>query len=684
MFNSDVNIYLEIFGYIGTALVIVSMMMTSLLKLRIINICGGVISTVYSVFHNAWAVVVMNICLITINIFQIIRELRRRRRQSQLSEPAQRATAENTPSAEPDIQRQKQATKGEKTQMTLTIDNNTYIPKADQSLYDMVKDLGLVTGKLSTDPIAAKIAGRVFTLNYIPVRQKDIDTPERSSVRKAMAASDGTVTLLRYSDPTGRDAYRRTAQFVLFLAIRRLWPEARAKMACTVGSGLYVKVVGAPDFSSDALKEEVWKIVAENITLHRRRIPTSQAIEYYTSQGQPDKARLLTYRKKATLDVYENGDFADYFYGEMAPTTSFLRSWDILPATDGFIFVFPDSHDPDKISSYHEMPNFFNVYTEGKRWGEIMGCETVADLNELVDSGKIRELIRVNEALHEKRFSQIADMICERGAKAVMLAGPSSSGKTTSANRLATQLRGHGKMPILMSLDDYYIDRDKIAPGPDGKLDLEHINTIDTQLFGEHLKALFEGKEVELPTFNFKTGKREWTGHKLQLNSDSVIIVEGLHGLNPSLLPADLDPKLIFRMYVSPLLPLNLDNHNRIASSYLRLLRRTVRDFETRGASVQRTLSMWDSVRRGEERWIFPFQENADVIFNSSTLYELAVIKKHIFPLLTEIQPGDECYDQVRAMVKILNYVHEADVDDEIPPTSIVREFIGGNAFYRK
>ena len=568
--------------------------------------------------------------------------------------------------------------------MKLIIDGNIYFAKADQSLYDIVKELGLITGKLSADPIAAKIAGRVFTLNYIPVRQKDIDITERGSVRKAMAASDGKVTLLRYSDPTGRDAYRRTAQFVLFLAIRRLWPEARAKMACTVGTGLYVKVVGAPDFSSDALKEEVWRIVAESIIPRRHRIPTSEAIEYYLSQGQTDKARLLGYRRKNTLDVYESGDFADYFYGEMAPSTSFLRSWDILPAPEGFIFVFPNPHDPDKISDYHEMPNFFNVYTEGKRWGEIMGCENVADLNELVDSGRIRELIRVNEALHEKRFSQIADMICERGAKAVMLAGPSSSGKTTSANRLATQLRGHGKMPILMSLDDYYIDRDKIAPGPDGKIDLEHINTIDTELFGKHLKALFAGEEVELPTFNFKTGKREWTGHQLRLTEDSIIIVEGLHGLNPVLLPNDLDKNLIFKMYVSPLLPLNLDDHNRIASSYLRLLRRTVRDYETRGASVQRTLSMWDSVRRGEERWIFPFQENADVIFNSSTLYELAVLKKHIFPLLTEIQPCEECYDQVRAMVKILNYIHEADVDDEIPPTSIVREFIGGNAFYRK
>ena len=301
-----------------------------------------------------------------------------------------------------------------------------------------------------------------------------------------------------------------------------------------------------------------------------------------------------------------------------------------------------------------------------------------------MESGRIRELIRVNEALHEKRYSQVADMVCQRGAKAVLLAGPSSSGKTTSANRLATQLRVHGKKPILMSLDDYYIDRDKIAPGPDGKLDLEHINTIDTDLFSHHLERLLCGETVELPSFNFKTGRREWNGHRLQLTEDTVIIVEGLHGLNPVLLPKGLDSGRIFRMYVSPLLPLNLDDHNRIPTSYLRLLRRIVRDYESRNSSVQRTMSMWDSVRRGEKLWIFPFQENADVIFNSSTLYELAVLKKHIFPLLNQVEPEDKYYDGVRAIVKILNFVQEADVDDEIPPTSLVREFIGGNSFYRK
>ena len=565
--------------------------------------------------------------------------------------------------------------------MKLWIDGREVEATAEQSLLELVTQMGLMNGKLSTDPLVAKISGRVFTLNYIPVRQKDVKV--RESMRRAIAASGGVIRLMRYTDPIGRDAYRRTAQFILFLALSRLWPEATAKMGCTVGAGAYFKVEGAEDFSAARLKEEVAHIVSENITLNRRRLSTADAIAYFLERGQDDKARLLKYRKKERIDLYEVEGFADYYYGEMAPTTGFLRSWEILPAAEGFIFVFPDANDPDRVSPYREMPNFFSVYTEGKRWGELMGCETVADLNELVESGGVRELIRVNEALHEKRFSQIADMICERGAKAVMLAGPSSSGKTTSANRLATQLRVHGKKPILMSLDDYYLDRDQIPTEPDGSVDLEHINTIDTALFAEHLGKLLGGEEVEIPVFNFKKGKREWLGHRMCLCEDTVIIVEGLHALNPVLLPKEMDVSKVFKMYVSPILPLNLDDHNRIASRYLRLLRRTVRDYETRGSSVQQTLSMWDSVRRGEERWIFPFQEQADVIFNSSTLYELAVLKRHIFPLLQVIGADDDCYDQVRAMVKILNYVYEADVDDEIPPTSIVREFIGGNSFYR-
>lgn len=565
--------------------------------------------------------------------------------------------------------------------MLLRIDGKEIEARVGESLLTLVQALGVDGTTLADRPLAAKIAGEVFTLNYVPVRASDADA-DRASIRRAMAASGGEVRLLRYADPAGKECYIRTAQFVYFLALRMLYPKAVAKVNCTLGASVFVSVENAPDFSVARLKEQMNLLIAQDIPLIRRRVRVSDAIEASKRNDRADKARLLRWREQPYYDEYAYGDFSDYYFGEMIPSTRYLTVWDIVPTDGGFLFLYPDDDDPNRVAKLPNMPNFFSVFNEGERWCQLMACENVTDLNDLTHSGRIRELIRVNEALHEKRYSAISDMVCARGAKAVMLAGPSSSGKTTSANRIATQLRVHGKKPILMSLDDYYIDRDRIPIGEDGQRDFEHIDTIDCALFRDDMRKLLAGQEIELPSFNFLTGRREWRGKKLRLTEDSIIIVEGLHGLNPVMLPEGVEKDLIFRMYVSPMLPLNLDDHNRIPTSYLRLLRRIVRDYMTRGTSVQETIAMWDKVRAGERRWMFPYQENADVIFNSSTLYELAVLKGHIFPLLEAIEPEEACYDEVRGIVKILNFVQSADVDDEIPPTSLVREFIGGNTFY--
>ena len=566
--------------------------------------------------------------------------------------------------------------------MQLTINGYAVQAGPGQSLRELIQVLNMDSPSLKERPLAAKIAGEVFTLNYIPVRTSS-EEKDSTTMRRAMAASNGEIHLLRYSDGPGKKGYTRTACFLLFLAIRALWPDAVSNISCTLGNSVFLSVENEGGINVTALKQKMDEYIREDFPIIRKRISRQEAIAQFRRNDQPDKAELLQWSQADSFDEYVYKDYSDYFFGEMLPSSGYLTVWNLLPAEGGVILLYPDDLAPDKTTRFESSPNFFSVFSEGKRWGTLMECETVSDLNRKTMSGSIRELIRVNEALHEKRISQIADMVCQRSAQVIMLAGPSSSGKTTTANRLATQLRVHGKKPILMSLDNYYIDRDKLAPGPDGKVDLEHINTLDTELFRQNISCLLSGGETALPTFNFVQGKRAWDGRQLRLGENSVIIVEGIHGLNPQMLPDGVPENKIFKLYVSPLLPLNLDNHNRVPTSYLRLLRRIVRDFETRGSSVERTISMWDSVQSGEKRWIFPYQENADVIFNSSTLYELAVLKKHIFPLLTQIMPEDSCYDQVCSIVKILNYIQEADMDNEIPPTSIVREFIGGNTFYR-
>ena len=570
--------------------------------------------------------------------------------------------------------------------MQLIIDGIPTEVNAGERLLDIVRRLGLDSTDLKTRPLAANIAGETFTLNYVPLREEQASANQRVTLRRAMRAGNGTVSLLRYDSARGNRVYERTMLFVFLLAMRELYPKTRVRINYAVGAGLFASVGEGMRLSQqdvDRIKKAMHEIVKADLTLERKRVDIDDAIDFFSADGQEDKVRLLKYRQFSFFDVYRQDDYVDYFYGEMAPSTGYASVFDLQAQKGGLLLIRPSAENPNKPAKHVSLPRLSSVFSESEEWGNLMHCGVVADLNDMVLSGEVRTLIRVNEALHEKRFAQLADEIIGRGARAVLIAGPSSSGKTTSANRLCTQLRVHGKTPILVSLDNYYLNRDQLKPGPDGKIDLEDIATLDIPQFQDDLTRLLKGEEVELPLFDFVTQHRCETGIKLRVTENTPLVIEGLHGLNPHLLPDAIDKKLIFRLYVSALTTLNLDDHNRVPTTYLRLLRRMVRDYETRGASVERTLSMWDSVRAGEEKWIFPFQEDADAIFNTTLIYEPAVLKKHIFPLLSAVQPESVYYDEARSIVKFLNYFVEANVEDEIPPTSILREFIGGNTFYR-
>lgn len=554
--------------------------------------------------------------------------------------------------------------------MPITIEGKSCELRPGTTILEYVRELGLDSASLDNKPLAAQLGGEIFNLSYCPKR-------------------DCELTLLRFADEEGRRVYERTLQFVLIIAVRKLFPDARVIVQYSLGEGVYITFRKEPMLSDgdvELLKAEMRAVAEADYPLVRKRMSIKDALDFYKKDGQNDKAALLDWRKFTYYDTYSCPDYSehrDYFYGEMAPSTGYVKVFDLHRIGDSLVMLLPSKADQNVAAKYEESPRMLAVFEQSDHWGRLMKVSTVHELNRRVENGSIRELVRVNEALHEKNYARVADEIINRGVKAVMLAGPSSSGKTTSANRIATQLRAEGLDPIMLSLDDYYIDRDKIAPGPDGKLDLEHINTLDTDKFAKDLALLLAGEEAEIPRFNFLTQRREKESVPLRLLKDQPLIVEGIHGLNPMML-GDIDPSKVYRIYVSALTTLNLDDHNRIRTTDLRLLRRLVRDYNTRGASMEHTLGMWASVRRGELRWIFPYQENADMIINTTLHYEACVMKSYVYPLLVEVPPESPYYCAARSIVKFLNYVLEADIEDEIPPTSVIREFIGGNSFYRK
>ena len=525
--------------------------------------------------------------------------------------------------------------------MKVTVDGVAAELKHGESLLDAVKKLELDSISLRKRPLAAQIGGEVFSLRYTPF--KDVD-----------------VHLLRYGEETGRRVYERTLQFILIAAVRRLFPAARVQVRYSLGPGLYITIEKDPALT----EQDVLRLESEMRLIIRAALPLERKFSYF--------------------DVYCLGDYKDYFYGEMAPGTEYADVFRLKFMDGAVIMLMPRKDEPDVPSEYTDMTKLASVFRQSDTWGKLMHCDTVNELNTRVENGSIREIVRVSEALHEKSYAAIADAIVAKKARAVMVAGPSSSGKTTSANRIATQLRVLAQDPIMLSLDNYYLDRDVIPRDEHGQMDLEHINTLDIPRFNHDLAALLRGEEVEVPRFDFKTGKRAPEGIVLSVKADQPLIIEGIHGLNPLLLTQEVPDDAVFRVYVSALTTLNLDDHNRIRTTDVRLLRRLVRDYETRGASMEHTLSMWPSVRRGEETWIFPYQEHADALFNTTLVYEIAVLKKYVYPLLREVPPTSKYYAEARDIVKFLNYILDADVEDEIPPTSILREFIGGNTFYRE
>lgn len=552
--------------------------------------------------------------------------------------------------------------------MHIVIDGIDLDVERGESLAGIIRSAGLGCESLRDMPLAAMIGGEIFNLSYAPKRECKL-------------------RLLRYCDEEGRRVYERTIQFIFIMAMRRLFPSARVVVQYSLGAGVYISVENAPALCADdvaRIYEEMRRIVALDVKFERRRMSIDDAIAFFVKDGQSDKAKLLRWRRFSYFDAYscpEYSDYMDYFYGEMAPSSGYARVFGLKGLEGAVVLLMPMNANPDRASEYVNSPKLLHVFGQSDAWGKLMSCSTANELNRRVEDGSIRELIRVNEALHEKIYARTADDIIGRGVKAVMIAGPSSSGKTTSANRIATQLRADGMDPVMLSLDDYYIDRDRIPRDENGEMDLEHINTLDIPRFNADLKALLAGGEVELPIFNFKTGKREAAGRALRLLQDQPLIIEGIHALNPIML-GDIPRDEVYRIYVSALTTLNLDDHNRIRTTDLRILRRLVRDYETRGASMERTLSMWASVRRGEDRWIFPYQEQADLIINTTLHYEVAVMKRYVYPLLLTVEPQSPWYCMARSIVKFLNYFLEAQVDNEIPPTSILREFIGGNTFY--
>ncbi len=480
-----------------------------------------------------------------------------------------------------------------------------------------------------------------------------------------------------------RRIYERSARLIVLLALRDVCPGAKLRIEHSIGYGVYMNVSGVSLTAAlvKRIEQRMHEIVREDHPIVKSRWTRQQAMAYFAQQGQADTVRLLGYRPFEHFDVYTCDGMSEYFYGDMAASTGEIGRFALRFYYPGMVLLLPGDDLAGAPAPFAERPQLMRTYAEANEHSRILACESAADLNDIITRGDAREFIRVSEALQERTIAQIAERIVARGARVVFIAGPSSSGKTTFANRLSIQLRVSGKRPVAISLDNYYLNREDVPLGEDGMPDLECLESIDVPLFNEQLIELLAGREVEVPRYSFYTKCREAQGMKMQVSQDDVLIVEGIHGLNDKL-SCDIPSELKFRVYVSALTQLNLDCHNRIRTTDVRLMRRMVRDHRTRATNALETMQMWDKVRAGEEKYIFPFQEKADVMFNTSLLYEIAVLKKYAYPMLHAIGKDSPYYTRSRRLCKFLHYFKDLDEESEIPPTSILREFIGGCSFY--
>ena len=531
------------------------------------------------------------------------------------------------------------------------------------TLFDIFSEIGL---EMSHGPISCKVNNKVEGMHYRVYNSKDLE-------------------FLDMTSSSGSRAYTRTLFFVLCKAVKDIFPASPDVIIdIPVSNGFYVDVRLGKELTEEVvgkLRNRMQEIINAHMPIRRYMVPTEDAIALFQEKGDVEKVKLLKTSGSIYTTYYKIGDYVDYYYGTLLTNTSELYLFGLEKYYDGMLLRIPSLKNPDQLGEITRQDKMFDIFKEHHRWQDIIGIRTVGDFNQAVTAGFSTDIINISEALQEKKIAQIAEDIAQRkGVKLVLLAGPSSSGKTTSCKRLSIQLAVNGLKPLQISLDDYFVDREKTPKDESGEYDYESIYALDLKLINEQFNALFRGEEVELPKYDFQSGKSKRSGKKLKMNDHNVLVVEGIHALNPEL-TSQIPDEQIYRVYASALTTILLDNHNYIPTTDNRLLRRIIRDNKYRGVSAQETIHRWPSVRAGENKWIFPFQENADAMLNTAMLYELAVIKMQAEPLLQLVPENCEEYAEAYRLLKFLKYFKGIPYNN-LPPTSLLREFLGGSSFH--